>query len=232
MIDEALKIEIKEDRWWILLSIVFSSIFVPALFFLSYIFFQPFLRIQNLKLYEILIFSFNVILTAFAGCCLCVSVIFCIIRLIFPSKLVLSQDGIQFGTVINHYYKWKDVAKVGDLKVDLKLARGEGITINTLSSSISILNLLFKLAIVNIYRIASLGSTVNNVNKYDEIPYIQLTNGTKKLLLIDWCCCHLKGYKILKILNVYLSGVNNDDKNTLHDCVNLLILNKVCKISK
>ena len=108
---------IKESRLYILLGIIICSLFTFPLFWYVKIFGQPiFERFYDLNIKEIIIFGSTSFLAGLVFIILCLSILFMLIKLFIPAKIIINKNGFTYGFKHN-FIEWNEITYIKNLSI-------------------------------------------------------------------------------------------------------------------
>ena len=107
-----------ESRLYIFVGILICSIFTTPLYWYTKIFGQPvFEGIKDLSIREVILFGGTSILTGIGFVVLCLSIIFMIIRLFEPAKIIIDNYCIKYGFKGN-FIPWSEITCIKYLSIN------------------------------------------------------------------------------------------------------------------
>ena len=108
---------IKESRLYILLGIIVCSLFTFPLFWYVKIFGQPiFERFYDLSIKEIIIFGSTSFFAGLVFIILCLSILFMLIKLFIPAKIIINKNGFTYGFKQN-FIEWNKITDIKYLSI-------------------------------------------------------------------------------------------------------------------
>jgi len=108
---------IKESRLYILLGIIVCFLFTFPLFWYVKIFGQPiFERFYDLNIKEIIIFGSTSFFAGLVFIILCLSILFMLIKLFIPAKIIINKKGFTYGFKQN-FIEWNEITYIKNLSI-------------------------------------------------------------------------------------------------------------------
>ena len=108
---------IKESRLYILLGIIVCFLFTFPLFGYVKIFGQPiFERFYDLNIKEIIIFGSTSFFAGLVFIILCLSILFMLIKLFIPAKIIINKKGFTYGFKQN-FIEWNEITYIKNLSI-------------------------------------------------------------------------------------------------------------------
>ena len=108
---------IKESRLYILLGIIVCFLFTFPLFWYVKIFGQPiFERFYDLNIKEIIIFGSTSFFAGLVFIILCLSILFMLIKLFIPAKIIINKNGFTYGFKQN-FIEWNEITDIKNLSI-------------------------------------------------------------------------------------------------------------------